>query len=283
MNNDDFFEKLNLKRISVLLGGLVMMTSVQAATTLDAQIKLASGATSVIVATPNELQTFNTLLKPVFMGKGTSNWQVLAMQQVNQGNFSTLQELPTAKNGRGFFAINTQVKNNRLLQAPHSDTDLNTGKIVSSLFLTGGFKAAQWNTVRREISDMAHTTDTYWQTFTKVFAEQYPDGKIIQLHGYEQTSRATDAALGTDIIVSAGHKSPPLWVQQTAACLKKSLSQIVALYPIDVQELGGTTNVQGQLLQSLGHQGFLHIEMTKVTRQALVDDANLRNRFMSCL
>jgi hypothetical protein len=283
MNNVDFFEKLNLKRISVLLGGLLMMTSVQAATTLDAQLKLASGATSVIVAPPNELQTFNTLLKPVFMGTGTSNWQVLAMQQVNQGNFITLQELPTAKNGRGFFAINTQVKNNRLLQAPHSDTDLNTGKIVSSLFLTGGFKAAQWNTVRREISDMAHTPDTYWQAFTKAFAEQYPDGKIIQLHGYEQTSRATDAAVGTDIIVSAGHKSPPLWVQQTAACLKKSLSQIVALYPIDVQELGGTTNVQGQLLQSLGHQGFLHIEMTKVTRQALVDNADLRNRFMSCL
>jgi hypothetical protein len=283
MNNVDFFEKLNLKRISVLLGGLLMMTSVQAATTLDAQLKLASGATSVIVAPPNELQTFNTLLKPVFMGTGTSNWQVLAMRQVNQGNFITLQELPTAKNGRGFFAINTQVKNNRLLQAPHSDTDLNTGKIVSSLFLTGGFKAAQWNTVRREISDMAHTPDTYWQSFTKAFAEQYPDGKIIQLHGYEQTSRATDAAVGTDIIVSAGHKSPPLWVQQTAACLKKSLSQIVALYPIDVQELGGTTNVQGQLLQSLGHQGFLHIEMTKVTRQALVDNADLRNRFMSCL
>ncbi|MFI3188681.1 hypothetical protein BCS42_05260 [Crenothrix sp. D3] len=283
MNNVDFFEKLNLKRISVLLGGLLMMTSVQAATTLDAQLKLASGATSVIVATSNELQTFNTLLKPVFMGTGTSNWQVLAMQQVNQGNFITLQELPTAKNGRGFFAINTQVKNNRLLQAPHSDTDLNTGKIVSSLFLTGGFKAAQWNTVRREISDMAHTPDTYWQAFTKAFAEQYPDGKIIQLHGYEQTSRVTDAAVGTDIIVSAGHKSPPPWVQQTAACLKKSLSQIVALYPIDVQELGGTTNVQGQLLQRLGHQGFLHIEMTKVTRQALVDNADLRNRFMSCL
>lgn len=283
MNNVDFFEKLNLKRISVLLGGLLMMTSVQAATTLDAQLKLASGATSVIVAPPNELQTFNTLLKPVFMGTGTSNWQVLAMRQVNQGNFITLQELPTAKNGRGFFAINTQVKNNRLLQAPHSDTDLNTGKIVSSLFLTGGFKAAQWNTVRREISDMAHTPDTYWQSFTKAFAEQYPDGKIIQLHGYEQTSRVTDAAVGTDIIVSAGHKSPPLWVQQTAACLKKSLSQIVALYPIDVQELGGTTNVQGRLLQSLGHQGFLHIEMTKMTRQALVDNADLRNRFMSCL
>lgn len=258
------------------------MGSVQA-NELDTYTKLASGKVEVITATASELQLLKDKLKPVFNGASLGDWQSLAMQQVNHQDFITLQELPTAKQGRGFFAINTQAKNNWLLQAPHADSDLYTGKIVSRLFLSGEFKAAQWNTVKRDISDMAHTPNTYWQAFTQAFAEQYPDGRVIQLHGYDQEIRKTKAGESGDMILSAGHEAPPLWVQQTAACLKKAFPQRVSLYPFDVQELGGTTNVQGQLLQSLGHDGFLHIEMSKHMRRQLLDKAKLRNKFINCL
>lgn len=250
---------------------------------LDKQIKLASGGSKVIAYKVSELQLFKDQLKPAFTGTNLSDWQVLAMQQVNHADFITLQELPTAKQGRGFFAINKNAKNNWLLQAPHGDSDLYTGKIVSSLFLTGEFKAAQWNTLKRDISDMAHTPNTYWQAFTQAFAEQYPVGKIIQLHGFEQGTRKTQTGETSDMIISSGQKQVPQWLQQTAGCLKKALPWRVKLYSVDVSELGGTTNVQGQLLRSLGHDGFVHIEMSKTMRRALLDDEKLRNKLISCL
>jgi hypothetical protein len=283
MNNGVFFGRLNLKHIKwFLLLGMLVMGSVQA-NDLDKQLKAAASEVNITTATAGELQLFKDQLIPAFTGAGLGNWQSLAMQQVNYADFITLQELPTAKQGRGFFAINPTVKNNWLLQAPHADSDLYTGKIVSRLFLTGAFKAAQWNTVKRSISDMAHTPDTYWQAFTQAFAGLYPEGKIIQLHGYEQEARRTQAGETSDMILSSGHENPPLWVQQTAACLKKALPWRVSLYPVDLSELGGTINVQGQLLRSLGHNGFLHIEMSKALRQALLDDAELRNKLIHCL
>ncbi len=259
-----------------------MIGSVQA-NDLDTGLKRASGKALVHTATADELQAFEDALETVFKGVGTADWQRLGMQASSLQDFTILQELPTAKQGRGFFAVNSRASHNRLLQAPHADSDLYTGKIASRLFLEGGFKAAQWNTVKRDISDMAHTPNTYWQAFTQAFARQYPDGKIIQLHGFEQDRRKTNAGEASDMILSAGHNLPPLWLQQTAACLKQRFPARVSLYQLDVKELGGTTNVQGQLLRSLGHDGFLHIEMSKNMRKELLDNADARKLFMTCL
>jgi len=259
-----------------------MMCSAQA-NELDNQLKDASGKVEIVKASAAELQAFKDKLNAVYNGAKLNDWQSLTLQQVNHPNFITLQELPTAKQGRGLFAINTQATKNRLLQAPHADSDLYTGKIADRLFLEGEFKAAQWNTVKRDISDMAHEPDTYWQAFTLAFAKQYPDGKIIQLHGYEQDIRKTAAGEASDMILSAGHKAPPPWLQQTAACLKNAFPKRVSLYPSDVRELGGTGNVQGRLLQALKHDGFLHIEMSKAMRKELLDNADTRKLLLNCL
>jgi hypothetical protein len=47
--------------------------------------------------------------------------------------------------------------------------------------------------------------------------------------------------------------------------------------------LGGTTNVQGQLLRSLNHDGFVHIEMSKAMRKELLDNADTRKLLLNCL
>ena len=146
------------------------------------------------------------------------------MQQTNNDGIMVLQELPNAKQGRGIFAVKKSVSKHWLLQAPHADSDLYTGKIASRLFLEGDFQAAQWNTVKRDISDMAHTPNTYWQSFTQAFAEQYPDAKIIQLHGFDQSHRKTEAGESSDMILSAGQALAPAWVAQTAECLKNGFS-----------------------------------------------------------
>ena len=85
------------------------------------------------------------------------------------------------------------------------------------------------------------------------------------------------------MIVSAGHDFPPLWVQNVTSCLKTQLGLKVLLYPYEVSELGATTNSQGQLLQSLGHQGFLHLEMNKKLRENLRKQQALRKKLLLCL
>lgn len=250
---------------------------------LDEAIKLASGGAEAVTVPASELQALKDRLKKMFKGTNVADWEHLGLQQLSYQDYDTIQELPTTKQGRGFFAIKKQSTKNWLLQAPHADSDLYTGKIASRLFLEGEFKAAQWNTVKRSVSDMAHTPDTYWQTFTQVFAEQFPDARVIQIHGYEQSARKTEAGEVSDMILSAGHDAPPLWLQQIANCLKNNFPHRISLYPYDVKELGGTTNVQGYRLRSLGQDGFLHIEISKTMRLELLDNTDVRKRFIGCL
>jgi hypothetical protein len=283
MNNVVFIGRANLKHIKwfFLLGMLVMGTA--QANELDEAIKLASGGAEAVTVPASELQALKDRLKKMFNGANVADWEHLGLQQLSQQGYDTIQELPTKKQGRGFFAIKKQSTKNWLLQAPHADSDLYTGKIASRLFLEGEFKAAQWNTVKRSVSDMAHTRDTYWQTFTQVFAEQFPDARVIQIHGYEQSARKTEAGEVSDMILSAGHDAPPLWLQQIANCLKNTFPHRISLYPYDVKELGGTTNVQGYRLRSLGQDGFLHIEISKTMRLELLDNTDVRKRFIDCL
>ncbi len=275
----------------IILMGALSVVPVQA-TMLENQLKAASGNADFIVPDQQDLRQIKQQFKDAFNNQESPvDWHRSAMESHNQKDFTVIQESPSNRQGRGFFALRSIKSEQWLLQAPHADSDLYTGKIACRLFLEAPFKAAQWNTVSRktavkdsdEPADMAHLPDTYWQAFTAAFAETYPDGKIIQLHGYEQKFRKSRAGETTDMILSAGRTDPPQWVKQTAACLKSAFPGRVSLYPMDVKELGGTTNRQGELMQQLGHRGFLHIEMSKKMRQQLLDHSETRNLLIKCL
>ncbi|NOT10433.1 MAG: hypothetical protein HOP23_01120 [Methylococcaceae bacterium] len=292
MSSADSSERLMLRRNNwfFLIGALLV--SPAQANDLESQLKMASGKAGFVAPDHSELQHIAQNFQDAFNGhENTIDWHTLAMESQAHPGFIIIQENASMRQGRGFFALRQLETKNWLLQAPHADTDLYTGKITSRLFLEGPFKAAQWNTVSRKTliegqdypADMAHLPDTYWQAFTQAFAEKYSDGKIIQLHGYEQNSRKTRAGEASDMILSAGHTDPPQWVKQTADCLKNAFPGRVSLYPVDVKELGGTTNVQGKLLQQLGHNGFLHIEMSKKLRQQLLDQSETRSLLIKCL
>ncbi|MBK8816248.1 MAG: hypothetical protein IPN42_12470 [Methylococcaceae bacterium] len=265
-----------------VLAGILAVGKIQA-NELDDELKEATGKAEVSEAESTELKAFKDRIISMLQGKKVADWNSIDFEQKHHKDYETLQEQEKSKNGRGYFAVNLNSKNNWLLQAPHADSDLHTGKIASRLFLTDTFKAAQWNTVHRDISDMAHTPDTYWQAFTQAFAEQYPEGKIVQIHGYDQQSRKTASGSDSDMILSAGHENPPQWIHQTVRCLKDTLPFHVGLYPYDVKELGGTQNVQGQMLRTMGFDGFLHIEMSKAMRVELLNNEQTRKRFIGCL
>lgn len=266
----------------LLLLGLLVMGRIQA-NELDDALEAASGKAEPTSASSSELQSFKDKVSSALKGAVVSDWDKITLDYTHHADYDTVQELPKSRHGRGYFAINPQAKNNWLLQAPHADSDLHTGKIASRLFLTGAFRAAQWNTVHRDVSDMAHSPDTYWQAYTQAFAELYPEGKIIQIHGFDQDNRKSEEGSNSDMILSAGNKNPPDWLQQTASCLKKAMPLHVSLYPFDVKELGGTKNVQGQLLMVMGYGGFVHIEMSGPMRMELLNNAETRKRFIACL
>lgn len=221
-------------------------------------------------------------------------WKALFIQRVNQDGFLFLLESKKNYRGRGLFVLRKKpVFQPWLLQAPHAQSDLYTGKIVSLMFLEAEFKSAMWNSVPRKTpvqnsmltmsADMAHLPNSYWQAITESFARYYKKGKIIQIHGFSKMKRKSVAAKNSDVIISAGHRSPPFWVQEYAQCLKKALPVKVSLYPYDVKELGATTNVQGHLLQHLGFNGFLHIELSKAMRKQLLNNKKTRKLLSICL
>lgn len=241
-----------------------------------------------------ELRLLNNAYQQELLDKPTEGlWNALAMQSRLQQDVLYIKEADNSQTGRGLFALNKSTKVKPwLLQAPHAKSDLYTGKIVAKLFDEGGIKAAMWNTVPRKThientvgrrtADMAHLSGTYWQTVTEGFARHYADSKVIQFHGYAQSKRKSVAAKNSDMIISAGHRNPPLWVQQLALCIQKSLPGKISLYPYDVKELGATTNVQGHLLRRLGFDGFVHIEMGKSMRQRLLESQKLRSLLLAC-
>lgn len=221
-----------------------------------------------------------------------AGWRALQMCRRVEQNLAVLSECDSARRGRGIFMLKTGAGvEDWLLQAPHAKFDQYTGDLAALLFNEAPFRAAQWNTVSRqaavadraEPADLAHLDGTYWQAFTRAFARQFPHGRIVQIHGFEQAKRDSKGAMHSDIIVSAGHARPPQWVRAAAVCLKSKMPGVVSLYPSEAGELGGTTNVQGQLLRSLRHDGFLHLEMSYSLRKLLLQRQDLRQALAACL
>jgi len=260
---------------------------------IDRQLKIEREGDSYFQISSDELIQAKQAFKQSLDCNNTDDiWQSLAMTMHNTDNGLMLTEAAHAQYGRGLFMVSqSEPEQPWLIQAPHADTDLYTGEIASKLYLEGDFKAGQWNTRSRKIAitqrvgkaDQAHLNHSYWQALTQAFAESYPNGKIIQLHGFSQSKRKTKAARTLDLILSSGSRKPPQWLQKAALCLEQSLDINVGLYPYDVKELGGTKNTQGRLLRNMGHHGFLHLEMSKPLRKQLLKQKIVRQKLLGCL
>lgn len=232
--------------------------------------------------------------KAELKGSETSSvWQKLRMKKTIEQPFTFIHEPNHLHQGRGLFVFrNVQPDKAMLLQAPHAKSDKYTGLIAAQLFSQFSFRSAMWNTsprksqvrgVASQKGDMAHLSYTFWQAMTKSFADMYPQGRVIQLHGFAKKKRKSAVGKNTDLIISAGHQHPPEWVVNTRDCLKKSLAVNVALYPYEVNELGATTNFQSQLLQQIGFNGFIHLEMSKSFRKQLLNRTELQEKLVNCL
>lgn len=204
--------------------------------------------------------------------------------------FVVLHERAEDKRGRGLLALRPPPAAPLMLQMPHSFKDELTREIGLRLFVEGGAAAALWNTVPRQYArdgveidaDMAHLTGTYFQAASEAWAELHPRSFVLQLHGFEQKKRRSEAGRAADAVLSSGGVPTPE-VLRLARCLRQSLAPALRVYPTEIRELGGTTNSIGQALRARGYAGFVHLELSRPLRERLARDVDARARLLECL
>ena len=239
-----------------------------------------------------ELQRAETLFRATLAGDAKladlqAAWSKLGFKLTAQGEnkdaYLILQELPSQRSGRGFYAIRRNAVKPMVVEAPHGLFDQDTDEIALKLFQEGPFAAGAWNTVHRRDRDVAHTENTYFQAFTRACAKALPGVVVVQLHGFARAKHSKGNARRATMIVSEGRSDPSAKVVAIARRMKAAFGPGVLLYPRDVQELGGAGNVQSQILRQTAGATFVHIEMNEQMRLRLLSKASLRKTFLKCI
>ncbi|WP_284123877.1 hypothetical protein [Parerythrobacter aestuarii] len=193
--------------------------------------------------------------------------------------------------GRGIYLLRDGNVRPVALTAPHRGADRNTGTLAAQLFLETGAAAAAWNSAPRKPTsdcpaalDLAKAPRHPFTGFALAFADRFPQGRIVQLHGFDRSKRADEAGRSAGIILSNGTMEPEPGLLDLADCLSVALAPYpVRVFPYETGELGALTNAQGEALRGKGFAGFVHLEMAEDLRAALVADEMLRAQLAQCL
>lgn len=193
--------------------------------------------------------------------------------------------------GKGIYWLKDDGGQPLAITAPHRGSDRHTGELAAMLFLETGAKAAAWNSAPRNPTmdcpnalDLAREEIHPFTAFSLAFAETYPNGRLVQLHGFEGAKRDSDIARDAAMIVSNGTENPGDAVLALADCLSIAFAPRKTLvYPIATNELGALTNAQGQALRENGFDGFIHLEIAADLRAGMTQDDALRSRLAECL
>jgi len=250
--------------------------------------------TSYQVPTAQNLQTAQMLFESVLKDKIVKPQDAMAwsnlgftLKQLTEGayNYAVISETnPAQGKGHGFYVIKLNgAASQNILEAPHRPSDLYTHQIIYKLLIEGNYLAAAWNTTNRTNVDFGKHTSSYYNAFTIAVAKVLSAPKLIQLHAFDASSIEVEG----DIILSSTTKTPSTEYGQVANCLKTQMVAAVPLvilqYPQDVQELGGTLNINAKKFYETNANGkFYHVETSKLLRQLLRDMSSLRSSFSKC-
>ena len=194
-------------------------------------------------------------------------------------------------NGWGEYYFSKLAKSDITLQAPHRYFDKHTGAIAKKLFKQYEFTAIALNSVSRRTpmeandtlsADMARLPNSMHSVYSRAFAARYPQGRVIQLHGFSAAKRLTPEAQQANMILSTGGPWSSAYLLHIQECFNAQGWRALR-YPQQVRELGATRNSVGALLRNLGHSGFIHIELDLDTRKQLVDEPDRLQAFADCL
>lgn len=216
-----------------------------------------------------------------------AGWAELGFVLLRVGEGSSaalvLMEAPGRQTGRGFYVFRDAPGPELAVQAPHAPSDLGTGQIALRLYRETRAAAGAWSTVHRREADLAHLASSHFHSFSLAFARAFPGGRLVQLHGFDAEKAASSRDREAGLVVSDGTKRPGPPLRSAWQCLARGFSGLVRLYPVEIGELGGTTNVQARALRRLGYRGFVHLEMSRPFRQRLREDVGALASLAACL
>lgn len=239
-----------------------------------------------------ELQQAEALFRDLFAGNyRDSNKDTASALGFLWGDDESAISLSGHEQGWGEYHFAKTGSSDIALQAPHRFNDKYTGAIAIRLFRQHGFPALALNSVSRRTAvardetlqaDMARLPDSLHSIFSRAFASRYPEGQLVQLHGFDAKKRASPEARQADIILSTGGPWSSKYLLNMQGCLNDNAWNTLR-FPQEVRELGATRNSIGALLRNLGHGGFVHIELNLETRKQLINDENQLQTFATCL
>ena len=174
--------------------------------------------------------------------------------------------------------------------APHAFHDRGTGELAMQMFARSRAAVAARNTVARDGSDGCEALDVALESehlftqFALGFSDRFPDGLIVQLHGFDGARRSTSRAGEAAAIVSNGTPSPGPDTLDLADCLSRALApRAVLVYPTETSDLGAEHNAQGKALREADGARFAHIELSAELREAMMSGEPLIESFAACL
>ncbi len=248
-------------------------------------------------ASDDELKQAEHLFNLLFTQSSNTEAKTLAIKlgftwKENKKNIY-LKEMNTQnkrKTGKGEYRFSKIVKKGIALQAPHRYHDKHTGVIVKKLFSQYDISSIALNSLPRNAvtkgisasADLAHSDNNYHIAYSRAFANHFPHGNLIQLHGFNAKKRTSIIARDADIIMSTASSWSSNYLFKVQKCL--STQNWVSLrFPQQVKELGATQNSIASVMRQLGHVGFTHLELNLSSREAIVNDKSQLKRFAGCL
>lgn len=210
-------------------------------------------------------------------------------------NIVIVAEPISRRRGAGAVVFRADASPPLVIEAPHTFFDSDTLPIALHLFEGLKAQALVVNTVHRARnadkfggpvhlqarsgkldSDVAHQSASQFSTAHQTLTRVIPNLITIQVHGY------SDSKLPNfDVVVSAARTRAN--ANTIAARLRAQIPALrVGVYPVDTRQLGGTTNAQARHSREVGTP-FLHIELSRSLRTRLLDEPQIRQRFVQAL
>lgn len=197
--------------------------------------------------------------------------------------FLIIRPVQKTSQAQGIFIFRKDYTHSLLIQAPHRFHDLYTGDLALNLFVENSVQVSAWNTVHRDEIDFGKAKNSMFHALTLASIHSKPKMKILQLHGFGSKSKRDGSSVKADIILSNGTKRPTGSLSLLSNCFEASGSLNVAVYPIHVRQLGGTTNIASRAMSNKGFDNFIHFEMSKPLRLQAKEDKKIRYHIINCI
>ncbi|MBP2327831.1 hypothetical protein JOF56_008216 [Kibdelosporangium banguiense] len=191
-----------------------------------------------------------------------------------QRAFYEISDRAAVTRGWGRILVDIDPKVHLGIEIPHPKADLDSESLGTGLFRkVPGSVLVVAGAHRRsgEQADMAHTTDSVFQTVHELLIQRKLP--VVQLHGYQNES-----APDSDVVVSAGPELHSAYVDRIAQRLESAGLSVCRPWVTGCPGLEGTTNVQARFAVARGGD-FVHVEVSRDIR----DTPESRDRVVSAL